>query len=379
MISRFLRPADEPADTAGATVSAGMAGATVSTGVAGTAGEAGWPVAVFHGTLADWAPRDGDGVAWSRLLGGDEQRYAAMRNGGARARFAAARRLLKHVCAARLGIEPADVEIGYLPGGRPYLVGAGMPQVSISHTRDIVAVAVGVGGTGGTVGVDVEHVDRPLLDYGLAPRMCTRREQQDLAVVPARWRNRYLVRLWTVKEAYVKALGTGLAADLRRVGFRLHVSPHGLLARPYGDTRGEVPPVVGEWRFRLTTVAGGYALACAVHVPGTPPSPPRLAPPHRSTFCFSSSHFPPSQLSLSQFSAPQLSPPRLSPRHSQDLGLPDPSDRSLRSRSDGTPGRGYAVIAPPPAPDPCIRVHSDARVAGEAWHTQQARQTRRTT
>jgi 4'-phosphopantetheinyl transferase len=147
-----------------------------------------------------------------------------------------------------------------------------MPHVSISHTRDLVAVAVS---DAWPVGVDVEHGDRPMLDEALLDRACTPREREDLRAVPAGRRNRRFVQLWTLKESYAKALGRGLAVDFRELGFTLPPSEGAAPA-------GEPPGVADSWRFQLATVSGGYASACAVRVPPVPLS--RTIPnPTRST------------------------------------------------------------------------------------------------
>ena len=87
-------------------------------------------------------------------------------------------------------------------------------EFNVSHSGDLALIAVLPGS--GRVGVDVEWlVDRPnLLD--LASTVATPRELAQLALESRRQLESFY-RLWTRKEAYLKAIGTGLSADARNV------------------------------------------------------------------------------------------------------------------------------------------------------------------
>lgn len=94
--------------------------------------------------------------------------------------------------------------------GRPC---AGAPlDVSLSHSDGWIAVAAS---RTGRVGIDVE-AHRPV-PHSLARRCLTATELEWLDRSPSgTWNDRFL-RVWTAKEAYLKALGVGLARDPRTV------------------------------------------------------------------------------------------------------------------------------------------------------------------
>ena len=72
-----------------------------------------------------------------------------------------------------------------------------------------------------TLGVDLERRDRRASIAGIAGRFFAPREARALAALPpARQRDAFL-RLWTHKEAVLKAIGYGLQFGLHRVGFSL--------------------------------------------------------------------------------------------------------------------------------------------------------------
>ncbi len=176
---------------------------------------------------------DPDGVdLWSVGLGGDAPALArralatlddAERSRAerilrplARDRFILARTALRTVLGGYLQVEPARVPLGAEPAGKPLLVAPAGLAFSLSHTGGVVVIAVTARAR---VGVDVERRGRRT-PPGVMRRVL---DEQELALVlaaPAERRDEAFLRHWTVKEAYVKALGTGIAAGLRRVGVR---------------------------------------------------------------------------------------------------------------------------------------------------------------
>ncbi|MFJ9641013.1 4'-phosphopantetheinyl transferase family protein [Streptomyces sp. NPDC101178] len=109
------------------------------------------------------------------------------------------------------------------PHGRPAVVQAeGAPPLhfSLAHSRGLVAVAIAAR----PVGVDVERLPSPET-VGACARALHPGEQAELAAAAPDERRAHFGRLWTRKEAYLKALGTGLSrhprtdylgSDLRR-------------------------------------------------------------------------------------------------------------------------------------------------------------------
>jgi len=115
---------------------------------------------------------------------------------------------VRDVLAGYLGSEP-EIEVGL--HGRPALR-SGELQFNLSHSQGLAAVAVSAVHA---VGVDVER-PRPRLDpLRFAERFLAPAEAAALTALPAAERPEALVQLWTAKEAYLKALGTGLTVPPR--------------------------------------------------------------------------------------------------------------------------------------------------------------------
>jgi 4'-phosphopantetheinyl transferase len=155
--------------------------------------------------------------AW---LSDDEiERYRRFRRAGDRERFLLARATLRHALSQYADVEPERWRFVTARGGRPELdapFDALGLRFNVSHTPGLVACLMS-----GTVsgGVDVEGLDRVPDVFKLAPIGCSSAEREELAGLPPAAANSRFYELWTLKEAYVKARGTGLKLPLNRVTF----------------------------------------------------------------------------------------------------------------------------------------------------------------
>lgn len=114
------------------------------------------------------------------------------------------REMARRVVALQLGVAAQQVLIGHEARGRPLIeepAGTGL-HLSLATRSGIVAVALAER----PVGIDVERVD-PAAALPLA--VLHRDEAAMLLGLPEASRALGFARLWSAKEAYVKALGTG--------------------------------------------------------------------------------------------------------------------------------------------------------------------------
>jgi 4'-phosphopantetheinyl transferase len=98
------------------------------------------------------------------------------------------------------------------PGGHAWL------RFNLSHTRGRVVCALA---RGAEVGVDVEHTGRGGRLLEVADRYFAPLEVEELFSLPEPARLPRFFDYWTLKEAYIKARGMGLALPLSRFAFRL--------------------------------------------------------------------------------------------------------------------------------------------------------------
>jgi 4'-phosphopantetheinyl transferase len=198
----------------------------------------------------------------SRHLSQEERdRAARFRHAGARAEFIVARALLRLLLGECLGMEARCVPFSQTSRGKPRLADSVEAPLcfNVSHSHGMALFAL----TGRCeVGVDVERV-RPFSDeMGLADRFFTPTESAALRALDAPRRLETFFRLWTRKEAYLKAHGLGLSFGLERVEVSHAEDDPAHVVHIDGDHEA-----AAAWSLRTLAPASGYvgALALQAH------------------------------------------------------------------------------------------------------------------
>lgn len=208
-------------------------------------------------------------AAAASVLSGDERAQYRRFHFARDARdYAAAHALLRHTLSRFGGRAPVGWRFDKDENGRPFLVDADgfHAGFSLSHTRGMVACAVTTNADiGAGVGVDVECVDRDVDAAGIAARFFAPTEAARLLQLDEGARRARFYDFWTLKEALVKALGTGLATSLNRLAFE--VKPDGAIGL---DAPADIAP--HTWQFGLFAPGPRYRLAVAARRPGSHPA-----------------------------------------------------------------------------------------------------------
>jgi 4'-phosphopantetheinyl transferase len=110
----------------------------------------------------------------------------------------------------RYNVHPADIRIDFHEKGKPFFPDFPDFKFNISHGGNIIAVAFC---NDHEVGIDVEAADRAV-NLTIAERYFTQSEATFLQKTPLQQRSHAFLRLWTIKEAYLKMIGTGLLQPL---------------------------------------------------------------------------------------------------------------------------------------------------------------------
>ncbi len=129
-----------------------------------------------------------------------------------RSRFIAARGALKTILGQRLDIRPERVQFAIVPSGKPYVAGEEALHFNISHSHALALIAVS---DGREVGIDVERLRTDFDPKALAKRFFAAAEYEAVCDAPDEERHRLFLIYWTCKEAYLKAIGSGLNVPLR--------------------------------------------------------------------------------------------------------------------------------------------------------------------
>jgi 4'-phosphopantetheinyl transferase len=142
--------------------------------------------------------------------------------------------------------------------GRPAIAAAehAWLHFNLSNTHGLIACAVA---RDLEVGVDVEDTERNTETVSIADRFFSAREVAALRALPEALQRGRFFDYWTLKEAYIKARGMGLAIPLDQFSFLLDEAP---------PIRIAFDPRLGDderaWQFEQFSLSARHKTAAAV-------------------------------------------------------------------------------------------------------------------
>lgn len=148
--------------------------------------------------------------------------------------FVIARAVLRILIAAYCACDPNQVAFDYGPQGKPALT---MPPrlsrdlgFNLSHSGDAVLIALT---RDAEIGADVEEISSgSIRSEAIADSCLNAAELHRLEHVPACEKSLLLLRLWTHKEAYLKAIGCGLSMPPQDLTVTFTDCEHSMIHRP---------------------------------------------------------------------------------------------------------------------------------------------------
>jgi 4'-phosphopantetheinyl transferase len=150
--------------------------------------------------------------------------------------------------------------------GCPRISGpAGAPPIrfNLSNTRGLIACLVALDRD---VGVDVEDTERSSATVEIADRFFSPSEVRALHAQPESNQRARFFEYWTLKEAYIKARGMGLAIPLDQFSFHLDDGPE--IRISFDPRLGDDP---GVWQFAQFRPSARHAMAAALRKGDGPP------------------------------------------------------------------------------------------------------------
>ncbi|MYB15274.1 MAG: 4'-phosphopantetheinyl transferase superfamily protein [Rhodospirillaceae bacterium] len=166
---------------------------------------------VFHVDLTPDAPRETEALGW--LDAAERSRRDRFLYPRPRREFTLCRAALRSLLCRELGCCNAELSFETAKFGKPFALVGGVPvpaafNVSHSGPHGLIALA-----PRGRIGVDVEErsTKRSLDDY--IRLLFAPEERAELEKSRGRGRVELFYRLWTLKEAAIKAVGAGLSID----------------------------------------------------------------------------------------------------------------------------------------------------------------------
>jgi 4'-phosphopantetheinyl transferase len=174
----------------------------------------------------DISPTECDRL-WQILSEDERSRADRFKREYLKRNFIAARGNLREILAPRLGCEASAIQFGYSDRGKPYIQNFKGLHFNLSHSQDL---AIYVICQDREVGIDLEFINSQCDVDSIAKRYFLPSEQKVISYLCERDKYLAFYRAWTLKEAYGKATGEGIANILDQVD----VTP--LLECPMGET-----------------------------------------------------------------------------------------------------------------------------------------------
>lgn len=194
------------------------------------------------------------------LLDASEQaHYARIRAPGIKQQYALTRWAIRHALSCYVPeVLPEQWRFSRNAYGRPAInsphLGVAL-DFNISHARGALVMAFS---GQGALGVDIEFTNRQCRALAVAQRYFSATEVNDLRNLPPQLQRARFFDLWTLKEAYIKACGRGLAIPLGSFSFSfaaeqvtIDVDQCAADERPY-------------WRFWQFPIGSSHKLAIAL-------------------------------------------------------------------------------------------------------------------
>ncbi len=168
-------------------------------------------------------------------------------------RFILCRGLLRKILGNHLDADPAALTFERNEHGKPFLPNTDV-EFNVSHSRDRLLIAVT---TGRAVGIDIEFRRTGINMNAIADRWFSPKEREFFQTLETPEKGFF--DIWAKKEAYVKALGTGIFKELNSFTVPL-------------ENKTNVP-MLGkneEWFFQPLEIDPAYAAALVSKAPAVP-------------------------------------------------------------------------------------------------------------
>jgi 4'-phosphopantetheinyl transferase len=168
-----------------------------------------------------------------------------------RERYIVQHGVLRSLLAGYVGCGPRQVDICTSANGKPYLAGPERDAIHFSASQSEAFAAFAFSRTG-SIGVDIEKL-RAIPDMlEIVERHFTPREKNAIFSIPESLRSALFYKLWTRKEAVLKAQGEGL---LKPLGC-FDMAANGDVSRPWRVFVREGPVAEDFWVMDVNSLEG---------------------------------------------------------------------------------------------------------------------------
>lgn len=169
--------------------------------------------------------------------------------------------LLRSVLSSYVGVAAPQLQFTNNEHGKPELLRSpGMPEINfnLTHADGLCACIITLDKA---CGIDAENIHRKNKLEAVARRMFA---DEELQLLDENNIQQQFYYYWTLREAYVKALGTGLSGSSKDFYFAVDLKDMTAgIHRHVGQRPGDDSPEGGQWQFRLYQPSSEHVLAVA--------------------------------------------------------------------------------------------------------------------
>jgi 4'-phosphopantetheinyl transferase len=180
-------------------------------------------------------------------------------------RYLIAHALLRKTLSKYADLPPTGWAFTQGTHGRPEISNPGVPALrfNLTHTKGLVGCVVTLEND---CGIDAEALSSRHDLSGVAKRMFSVDESRELQQLEGSRQLDYFFARWTLREAYVKALGIGISHPTQKLSFTIGGDDSIQVA-----FRPELKDNAGHWQFRLLRPTPEHIAAIAIHKNNQPP------------------------------------------------------------------------------------------------------------
>jgi 4'-phosphopantetheinyl transferase len=158
------------------------------------------------------------------------------------------RGFLRRLLGQYLGLDPKAVLIHHTALGKPYLrsfEGEKNVCFNVSHSAERAIFGFSLSQR---IGVDIEYTEKKIDGLEIAQRFFSEEEALFLKNTPEQYRSNTFYKYWSLKEAYLKGLGTGLSKPMNTFSVQPRPCNSAYRIRQHHPTSQH-----SEWTLRVVT------------------------------------------------------------------------------------------------------------------------------
>jgi 4'-phosphopantetheinyl transferase len=183
-----------------------------------------------------------------------------------RRRFIAAHGCLRSILGSYLDRAPDAIKLFTSPKGKPFLEKTGHDtelHFSLSHSNEAVLIGIALNRK---IGVDIEHIRALSNMESIAGRYFSKNEINQILNTNENERTQVFFKYWTMKEAYLKARGTGLSGlqGIHIPHIRTDTDDYSTCFVDASDTSWSIRPLQPTLGYSAAVAAEGSSLIVTV-------------------------------------------------------------------------------------------------------------------